>query len=171
MSSQTEESTGYRLIAYFIERPLLVWLLVAFLLLAGLLSLFSLRRESFPNVDLHEIKITTVYPGASPADVEQFVTIPIEDKIREVEAIDQIRSISRTSVSEIQVRIDLDESDPQKYVDEVRRAVQNVTDLPDLVTDPSSFEERKSSNFPVLEVALYGDVTEHQLQQTGRLIE
>ena len=168
---KTEQGAGYNLVAYFIERPLLVWLLIAFLLLAGTLSLLSLRRESFPNVDLHELKLTTVYPVASPADVEQFVTIPLEDKIREVEAIEQVRSISRHSVSEIQVRIDLDEKDPQKYVDEVRRAVQNVSDLPELVTEPSSFEERKSSNFPVLEVALFGDVSLHDLQETGRLVE
>ena len=64
------------MIAYFVRRPLLVNLTIVFLVVSGFLSLTVLRRESFPNVNLQEARITTVFPGASPDDVEQLVTIP-----------------------------------------------------------------------------------------------
>jgi hydrophobic/amphiphilic exporter-1 (mainly G- bacteria), HAE1 family len=67
-------------ITYFVQRPLLVNLIILFLLVSGFLSLSILRKESFPNVNLQEARITTIFPGASPDDVEQLITIPIEEE-------------------------------------------------------------------------------------------
>jgi multidrug efflux pump subunit AcrB len=43
---------------------------------------------SFPNVNLYQVKISTIFPGASPGDVEQKITIPIEERLREVAGFD-----------------------------------------------------------------------------------
>ena len=92
------------MIAYFVKRPLLVNIIILSLLVSGFLSLSILRRESFPIVNLKEAKITTIFSGDSPDDVEQLIMIPIEENLKEVEGLDQVRSISRHSMSEMDIR-------------------------------------------------------------------
>lgn len=159
------------MIAYFVRRPLLVNLTIIFLVVSGFLSLTVLRRESFPNVNLQEARITTVFPGASPDDVEQLVTIPIEDELKEVEGLDQVRSISRHSMSEIDIRVDLESSNPEKVLQDARRAVDKVNKFPDLVTEKPAFVERKSSTFPVMEIGIFGNVSEKILQEGSEFVE
>lgn len=154
-----------RMIEYFVSEKLLMWLIISALIMGSVLSAIGLRRERYPTVDFHQAKITTIYPGASPANVEQRVTIPIEDEIREVEGLKKVRSISRQSVSEINVQVDLGESDPGEVLDEVRRALDQVTDLPVEITEKPIFAEMKSESFPILEFSLYGAKDEIELNE------
>ncbi len=158
-------------ISYFVRNPLFAWLAITFLFLAGGLAVVSMRSAAFPDVDFQQAKITTVFPGAPPADVEQLVTIPIEEKIKEVDGLEEVQSVSRQSVSEITVKVDLEEDDPAEVLEEVRRAIDQVNDLPAQVTDRPLFEERKSGSFPILEFAVYGDVSEIELYESAKLLE
>ncbi|EMK03186.1 RND transporter, Hydrophobe/Amphiphile Efflux-1 (HAE1)/Heavy Metal Efflux (HME) family, permease protein [Leptospira kirschneri str. MMD1493] len=92
------------LIESFIQNRLFMYLGMIFIFLSGVVSLIGLRRDAFPNVDLKQMVISTKFPGASPADVELRVTYPIEEKLKEIDGIDEIRSFSRNSVSDIDVR-------------------------------------------------------------------
>ena len=141
------------IISYFVYRPLIANLVIIFLFLAGGLSLLFIKREAFPNVNLYQVRISTIFPGASPGDVEQKITIPIEEKLREVSGFDKVRSISRNSESEINVTVDIDHKDPDKVVADIRRAVDQVTDLPPQVRDKPLVIEQKSSDFPVMEIS------------------
>lgn len=159
------------IISYFVYRPLISNLLIVFLLLAGSLSLLFIKRESFPNVNLYQVKISTIFPGASPGDVEQKITIPIEEKLREVAGFDSIRSISRNSESDINIKIDIDNKNPDKVVDDIRRAVDKVNDLPPQVRDKPLVIEQKSSDFPILEISVYGGANEIELQTNAKYIQ
>jgi multidrug efflux pump subunit AcrB len=159
------------IISYFVYRPLISNLLIVFLLLAGSLSLLFIKRESFPNVNLYQVKISTIFPGASPGDVEQKITIPIEERLREVAGFDSIRSISRNSESDINIKIDIDNKNPDKVVDDIRRAVDKVNDLPQQVRDKPLVIEQKSSDFPVLEISVYGGANETELQTNAKFIQ
>ncbi|MCB1327688.1 MAG: efflux RND transporter permease subunit [Leptospiraceae bacterium] len=150
---------------------MLVWMVIAALVLGSALSLLSLLRENFPRIDFQQAKITTIFPGASAVDVEQRVTIPIEEELREIEGLKRVRSVSRQSVSEINVQVDLNESDPDEVLQEVRRALDRVTDLPVEVTEQPLFEELKSGSFPVMEVSLYGAASEIELSEQARFFE
>ncbi len=130
-----------------------------------------MKREAFPRVNFRQVRILTVYPGASPVDVEKKVTIPIEEKLREVEGLDSVRSISRNSESDISIKIDLEHDNPDQVVNDIRRSVDRVTSLPTQVKDRPIVTEQKSSNFPVFEVAISGALNEKELQETGRFIE
>lgn len=160
-----------RVIAYFVHHSLVVWLIIIFSILSGILALFTLRSEAFPNVDFHQLKITTIFPGAPPSEVEKFVTIPLEEKIREVSGLEEVRSTSRQSVSEIVVKIDLDEKDPDAILEDVRRAIDSVTDLPDEITERPEIKERKSGEFPVAELGLYGQSSQVNLNEVARFLE
>ena len=159
------------LIRYFVNQQLLMWLTIVILVVGSVASIMSLRRENFPKVDFQQARITTVFPGASPVDVEQRVTIPIEEELREIEGLKKVRSISRQSVSEINVQVDMNESDPDEVLEEVRRVLARITDLPPEVTEPPVFNEIKSGTFPVVEISLYGAKNEIELNEQARFFE
>ena len=159
------------IIEYFIQKKLFMYLAVAFIFFAGTLSLISLRRDSLPNVEIKQMVISTTFPGASPEDVELRVTYPIEEKLKEIDGIDEVRSVSRNSVSDIDVRIDLDDKDPDKVISEVRRAVDSVQNFPVQVTEKPRISERKSGSFPIFDLSVYGGESENQLQQYAIFLE
>lgn len=158
-------------IRYFVYNPLVSNLLLLFLILVGALSIFSMKQEAFPRVNLRQVKILTVFPGASPIDVEKKITIPIEEKLREVEGLDSVRSISRNSESDISIKIDLEHPNPDQVVNDIRRSIDRVTNLPTQVRDRPVVTELKSSSFPVIEIALTGKLTEQELQNTARFLD
>ncbi|MCW7496020.1 efflux RND transporter permease subunit [Leptospira levettii] len=160
-----------KVIHFFVYKPLVANLVFIFLFLAGIISVLSMKREAFPRVNFRQVRVLTVYPGASPVDVEKKVTIPIEEKLREVEGLDSVRSISRNSESDISIKIDLEHNNPDGVVNDIRRAVDRVTNLPIQVKDRPIVTEQKSSNFPVLEIAIHGAMDEMELQEMGRFIE
>ncbi|TGM87800.1 efflux RND transporter permease subunit [Leptospira bouyouniensis] len=160
-----------KVIHFFVYKPLVANLVFIFLFLAGIISVLSMKREAFPRVNFRQVRVLTVYPGASPVDVEKKVTIPIEEKLREVEGLDSVRSISRNSESDISIKIDLEHNNPDGVVNDIRRAVDRVTNLPTQVKDRPIVTEQKSSNFPVLEIAIHGAMDEMELQEMGRFIE
>jgi multidrug efflux pump subunit AcrB len=123
------------LIHYFVYNPLVAQLILIFLFLAGFISIASMKREAFPRVNFRTVKVLTIFPGASPVDVEKKVTIPIEEKLREVEGLDSVRSISRNSESDISIKIDLEHPNPDQVVNDLRRAVDRVTNLPSQIRD------------------------------------
>jgi multidrug efflux pump subunit AcrB len=73
-----------RIIKYFAEQSLLVNIITAGLVIAGLVFIFTAQREAFPRIDFDWVVISTVYPGATAEDVEKYVSIPIETKMKEI---------------------------------------------------------------------------------------
>ena len=67
-----------RLIHYLMRQKLIVSLLVILVFLGGFISLTHTNRETIPEVALDMVSITTIYPGASPSDAEELISIPIE---------------------------------------------------------------------------------------------
>ncbi|TGL35421.1 efflux RND transporter permease subunit [Leptospira koniambonensis] len=160
------------IIQSFIHNRLFMYLGIIFIVVAGGFALYNLRRDAFPNVDMKQLVITTKFPGASPADVELRVTYPIEEKIKEIDGIDEIRSFSRNSVSDIDVRVSLDEKNPEKVLDEIRRAVDNaIADFPIQVTEKPKITERKSGSFPIMDFSVYGGRDEIELHSVAEFIE
>ena len=99
---------------FFARRHLIANLFVIMVFLLGINSLFTIKRDIFPTVDFGMMIVSTVYPGASPEDVELNVTNKIEDELKEVSGIDQITSVSMENVSSITVMIDPDAKDQEK---------------------------------------------------------
>ena len=152
-----------RILTFLLKHKLLVHYITVVVVIAGVLALFSLRREARPNVNFNRVNITAVYPGASPVDVEELVIDPIEEKIGEVDGVEEYRSVSFVGAGFISVKIDQNYPDPASVVDEIRRKVSEVDDLPVEVKDPT-VAELKADNIPVLNIALYGEATPFELK-------
>ncbi|MGB7440802.1 MAG: efflux RND transporter permease subunit [Coleofasciculaceae cyanobacterium] len=127
---------------------------VLFCLLAifGVLSLLSLPLELQPGGDRPEISITTPYPGASPTEVEDLVTRPIEERLEEVPGIAEITSGSSSGISNISVEFDWGTDIDRSLVD-VLNKLQSVEALP-LEASESDVEVVSGSSSPMMWIIL-----------------
>ncbi|MCB1318781.1 MAG: efflux RND transporter permease subunit, partial [Leptospiraceae bacterium] len=141
------------LVQYFLDRGIFVNLLTSLLILMGGYIALTMNREAFPNIDFDIVVITTIYPGASPEEVEKLVTNPIEETIKEVDGIEEYKSVSITNRSQITMKIDPDVDDTAKVVDDIRSAVGRAEDLPEDSEEPIIVEV-STARQPVVEWAL-----------------
>ena len=141
------------LVEYFLHRSIFVNLLTVIVIGVGAYVAATMNREVFPNIDFEIVIITTVYPGASPQEVEKLVTIPIEETLQEVDGIKEYRSSSIEGRSTITVRIDSDVDDGQKVVDDVRSAVDRTDDLP-LEIEKPVLSQINTVQYPVIQWAV-----------------
>jgi hydrophobic/amphiphilic exporter-1 (mainly G- bacteria), HAE1 family len=126
--------------------------LFCLLALLGTLALFQLPLELQPGGDRPEISITTPYLGASPAEVEDLVTRPIEERLEEVQGIQEIASSSSAGISTIDVEFDWNNDIDRSLVD-VLNKLQQVEELP-TEADESNVEVISSSSNPMMWVTL-----------------
>ncbi|MCC5813495.1 MAG: efflux RND transporter permease subunit, partial [Leptospira sp.] len=161
-----------KLFRFFIDRPLFVRVALLGILLLSLLSIRKMQRDSFPQVDLGTMVITTKYLGASPKDVEENVTRLLEDELKGVTGIKTFKSTSMENVSAVVVEIDIDYPDQAEVKDEIRRAVERVTDLPPEVEERPTIRDLKATEFPVLSVGVSGDGADYAtIRDVAKLVE
>lgn len=141
---------------FFIRNYKLTLVLMSFMVVIGLQGIRRMNAESWPAVDFAIATITTQYKGASPEDIEALITKPIEDEIRGVSGIKDVKSVSQIGQSQIVVRIDMDNVDEVKAMDDLQKAVQRVSKLPPDLEQQPAFLEIKSAEFPAIEIAVVG---------------
>ena len=150
------------LIKFFLENHKLTIILSIMFVVFGVMGLFTLNAESFPSVNFAAVTIETRYEGATAEDVRTKITKPIEDKIREVSGLKDVRSVSKSGFSSIFVRVDMDNEDEEEVLDELQKTVDSVSDLPaDLREDPV-YTELNSEEFPAMELAITGPNDQRQ---------
>ena len=146
-----------KLVKFFLENYKLTLILSLMMVIFGLMGLFKLNAESYPMVNFAMVQVTTRYDGATAQDIETKITKPIEDKIREVSGLKDVKSTSKSGLSTIFVRVDMDNEDEDEVLDELQKAVDGVSDLPpDLREDPD-YQEINSEEFPAIEIAIVGN--------------
>jgi len=156
---------------FFAERHKLASLITVMIIMLGVSTLMGIKRDIYPFVDFGMMHIVTLYPGASPEDVELNVTNKIEEELKTVTGIDNFTSYSMENVSLVMVIIDIDAEDQEKIKTEIRDAVSQVTDFPVEVTESPLVTEMNSSDMEIIEVGLTGDVPYQQLRDQARLFE
>ena len=152
----------------------LVNILFAVVLVMGAMSFFEMPREQDPEINFNWVMVTTILPGASADDVEELVTGPLEDAIRNVQDIRWVISTTRESSSSILIRFrDLSEALFDKRINDVRREVQNKAndELPEDITDPHILEITTSSGFPTAMVVVEGQADDEKLRQQARVVK
>ncbi|MDX8389562.1 MAG: efflux RND transporter permease subunit [Mariprofundaceae bacterium] len=159
-----------RLIAFFVERGLLVNLLSGMLLLGGIYAGLQIQREAFPSVNFDLVVIAAVYPGASPQESEQLLATPIERQLKGVDGIKRISSTSYAGSMEILIEIDPNYEDRSRFVSDVQQAVNRATLPDDLPSDPRVMEI-KSEQTPVISFSIFGPLNELELKHIADNIE
>lgn len=148
-----------KLIAAMVRNRLLVGMITLFTLAFGIFTVNNIKREDLPPVGLNTVVITTIYPGASPQDVELNVTIPIERKLNGVSGIKKYVSYSTENYSVITVKADasFNKLEMQRVLDDIKSAVDQVDDLPPNIDGRPTVSEVDIDKRSILQINLKGN--------------
>ncbi|MBU1293044.1 efflux RND transporter permease subunit [Patescibacteria group bacterium] len=155
---------------FFIQKNHFTALLAGVLILAGIVAVTSIPKESSPEVQIPVGIITTVLPGASAEDVERLITDKLEDKVLGVERVSKVTSTSGSGVSSITVEFDANadiDKSIQLLKDEVDKA---VPELPAEAEDPRVTDVNFADQ-PILIISIAGDLAPAELTQLGEEVQ
>jgi len=149
-------------IHFSLKNPLLINLSLFIILIIGVFAWRGLPQEIFPVVDLDLISIQTIYEGASPAEVEQQVTLPIEEEFEDSQDIENIHSTSMEGLSSIYIKLKSG-TNVDDFMRNTRTLIDRVNDLPESVEE--SELKRIRTRFPVITLTLFGDLSKADLYE------
>ena len=156
-----------RLIQWFTENSIAANLLMLSIIIGALLSLKTINTEVFPTREQSFIEINMAYPGAGPSEVEQQVTIRIEESIADVNGIYQIKSSSNQGYSSVSAEI-IEGYDPERVLNEIKARVDAI------ITFPGNAEratvKRRIRRIELMFLVIYGDVDERVLKEHAQQI-
>ncbi|RZK46301.1 MAG: efflux RND transporter permease subunit, partial [Pedobacter sp.] len=135
-----------------IKRPTLVIVLFTILTLGGILSYTSLNYELLPKFAPAVVSVVTVYPGASPSEVENTVSRKIEDAVSSMENIKKLDSKSFESLSTITITLNSG-ADVDLALNDAQRKVNAILgDLPEDI-DPPSLNKFSLDDLPIITIS------------------
>ena len=140
-----------------VNRPTLVVVIFTVLIFLGIASYKSLNYELFPSFSSPVFTIVAVYPGASPAEVENSVTKKLEDIVTSVENLDNIRSFSQEGVSILVISLKLSANIDNAVQDAQRRISAAKSTLPAGVLDPM-VTKLSVNDLPVMNIGATADL-------------
>lgn len=141
---------------FSVRQTVLVNVLFFVCLLGGIGAYTRIPLEFFQDINLNEAGITTVWAGSSAEEVERLVTQKLEDELLTVADIDELRSVSSAGLSEITIEFDeyLDDVEYEAALNDVRAAIDRVTDLPADAEEPAISEGKFSEFAPAVMISL-----------------
>lgn len=124
------------MIRTFIRRPVFTTMVVLLLVVFGIRAYPMLGLDLNPDVEFPYVAVTVSYQGASPAEMENLITIPIEDKVSQVAGIKTMTSYVREGFAQTVMEFEIG-VDPKLMASEVREKVASIRKrLPDDVDEP-----------------------------------
>ena len=157
------------IIEFFIKKPKVVNIIMILLLLIGINSIRTIQREGYPSVDFGVAVVTTVFPGASPEDVEISVTRKVEDTLKGIEGIDSFSSTSMESVSQIGVYFEQG-TDYDKTINTIQKRINQINDFPSDVEIPI-VQEISNDQIPTMEIAITGPADYEKKREVAKALE
>lgn len=141
-----------------VKRPSLFIVIFLILTLVGIISYSSLNYELLPKITSPVITVTTIYPGASPAEVENAVTKKIEQQVSGIQDVDKITSTSLEGVSSVVVKLKYG-ADVDASVQSGQRKVNSIiADLPDGIIQPT-VDKISLDELPVMMIGVTSDLS------------
>lgn len=167
----------FSLASWAIDNKNTVYVIIAILFFGGLFAYNSMPRESFPEINVSTVYVSTIYPGNAAEDVEKFVTKPLEDEIKNITGVKDISSNSLQDYSSIQVEFEEDVT-PEDAKQKVKDKIDIVTAKSDWPTldggaklDPYAMEFNLSEMFPIMNINLSGNYPPQQLKKFGEVLQ
>ena len=128
------------MIQYFVKYNLTGDLLMIAILASGFVGLTKLRSNFFPEVESKTIQVQVVYPGASPAEIEEGIIAKIEENLKGIAGLDQVKSICNENSGSITVEtVSADVTD--EVLQNVKNAVDRIASFPVGMEPPIVFKQ------------------------------
>ena len=157
MRTRTETSEK-GLIAWFASNNVAANLLMFFIIVAGLISAVTIRKQTTPDFELNLIQVQIPYLGAAPQEVEEGVVIKVEEAIQDIQGIVEIRSDARDGFGSITIEVS-QSADINEVLTEVKTRVDAISTFPGLAEKPVIFKVEPGT--PVIFVTIHGNLDEH----------
>ena len=174
--SKTTKIKEFIFSSWAIEHRTVIYVIMAIFFILGISSYFSMPREAFPEINDTKVFVSTIYPGNTAEDIERIVTDPLEEALKGVSNLVEIRSTSSEDFSVIEVEFDENITiDDAKQ--KVKDLVDGITSGPDwpifnnAKVEPNVFELDFSEFQPILSISLIGDYPIEQLKKYAESIE
>jgi len=153
---------------WFLDNPVAANLLMAFTIIAGVLSFSSLRVESFPQIPPSQLVVEVFYPGGTAKQVDEGITQRIEDAVSGVAGIKNVTSASYARYASIRIKkntgVDLD-----KLMEEVRNQVESIVGFPEKAQRPKIYRDEYGNLASFIMV--YGGSDDNKLQDVATSVQ
>lgn len=137
----------------------------------GTYSLFTLPTELMPQIRLNRVVVAVPYPGASPEEVEELITKPIEDEIDDLDYLDMYLTNSQEELARLNVVFEsISEDQFRRVFQDLRQAVDRVS-LPDEAEDPTFLSLESSTWMPMGTIVVSGNLPEFRLKELAEELE
>lgn len=118
-----------KVIQFFINRPVWGNAAIAIVLMFGLFSIFTMKRSFFPELEPTQIYVSVFYPGASPIEMEEGVTIKVEQAVKGLSGIEEINSTSSENYSQVTIKAYTD-TDIDELLGKIENSVNSINSFP-----------------------------------------
>ncbi|SLN76870.1 efflux RND transporter permease subunit [Oceanibacterium hippocampi] len=150
-----------------IERSRTIIATLVLILIAGTIAYISIPKESDPDINIPIIYVSMTHDGISPEDAVRLLVRPMEQELRSIEGVKEMRSTARQGSASVVLEFEAG-FDSDAALDDVREKVDIAkTELPDETDDPT-VNEVNVGLFPVLVVTLSGDLPYRTLSRLSR---
>ncbi|NCF40890.1 MAG: hypothetical protein GWP75_12325, partial [Planctomycetia bacterium] len=149
------------------RRPVPANLLMLALIIGGIYAGLNMRREFFPEIDPEAARVELIYPGATPREIEESMARKVEDAVGSVQEVRRIETTVSEGAGILVVKFD-EGTDIPEAIEDVERAIERLSDLPDDAERIRVVEFEP--NLPVIILTLHGEVDERILKSAMRTI-
>ena len=150
-----------------LRMPRVVLTVMVLLLGAGVMAYVSLPKESFPAIDIPYFYVSVSQTGVSPRDAERLLAKPIEDRVKEIDGLENYSTTATTGHASVFLEFDVN-ADKDQALSDIRAELEGVSsELPDDADEPT-VTEISFTDMPVISVAIYGNAPERQLVQRAK---
>ncbi|MCW8930816.1 MAG: efflux RND transporter permease subunit [Gammaproteobacteria bacterium] len=153
---------------FFTRHPTAGNLLMLLLVAVGLMSLPTLKRETFPDFDPQKVEVRIIYPGASTEDVEEAICQRVEDAIDGINDVEEVICIAREGISTTEVEM-VEGGDISRFMDDVKSEVEAIDNFPEEVELPVIKELGRTDQ--VVSIAITGPMNESDLKAYAEQIK
>ncbi|WP_142825988.1 efflux RND transporter permease subunit [Planococcus soli] len=140
-----------KIIDFSLNNKFAIWILTLMIVVAGLYAGLTMKQESIPSITLPAVTVVTTYPGAAPDEIMEEVTIPMEQRIQNMNGVELTTSTSMANASTIQVQYDF-EVDMDQATRELEDALSQIS-IPESANDPE-VSRISLDAFPVLTLSI-----------------
>ncbi|UCC22218.1 MAG: efflux RND transporter permease subunit, partial [Planctomycetota bacterium] len=156
---EAREKSG--LLGWFASNHVAANLLMFLIIAAGLLTIFTIKVEFFPEMSLDMITVTVPYLGATPSDVEEGVVMRVEEAIAAVDGIKRMTASAAEGAGMVFVEVE-EYADVQEVLDDIKAEVDRIITFPEETEKPIIADI--TTRYQVITIVLYGDVSEKSLR-------
>ena len=156
-----------RAIAWFARNTVAANLLMAMIMAGGLMSVFTVKREVFPEVALDVITVTVPYLGAAPEEVEEGVCVRIEEAIQGLDGIKRVSSTAAEGMGAIVIELELG-ADSRKVLDDLKARIDAIDTFPEQTEKP--IIQELTNRRQVINLAVWGEADQTTLRRLAERV-